>query len=147
MIPAIIDSTGKPGIDGTTRGLVMLDDSDSVTVRVISDIALVEVDVPPSTVVVVPLATVLVVGTVVVPVATVVAVGTVTVVGVVAVYVVGTDTVVGVATVCVVGTDTVAQVTAVNVPGTVTVAPVVTVLAVTARDAVPELGLLLGSPP
>jgi hypothetical protein len=133
MIPAIVDSNGKPGIDGTTRGPVILDDSDGVTVRVISDVVLVEVDVPPSTVVVVPLATVLVVGTVVVPVATVVAVGTVTVVGVVAVYVVGTDTV--------------AQVTAVYVVGTVTVAPVVTVLAVTARDAVPELGLLLGSPP
>ena len=32
MIPAIIDSNGNPGIAGTTRGVVTLDEDDTVTV-------------------------------------------------------------------------------------------------------------------
>jgi hypothetical protein len=32
MIPAIIDSNGKPGIAGTTRGVDILDEDATVTV-------------------------------------------------------------------------------------------------------------------
>jgi hypothetical protein len=45
MIPAAIDSHGKPGTAGTTRGVVALDDDDeedAVTVRVLTDVAVAE---------------------------------------------------------------------------------------------------------
>jgi hypothetical protein len=38
-IPAIIDSSGKPGIAGTTRGVVALDEDDTVTVTTLGDVA------------------------------------------------------------------------------------------------------------